>query len=68
MVKHCFWIHVFSSSGYQVYKKRFSHGLGDEDMEAPSSEAVDGDTTKKYGLENRAFESDENDVKAPTRI
>ncbi|KAM4559119.1 ileal sodium/bile acid cotransporter-like [Odontesthes bonariensis] len=57
----CLSSKIQGSQGYQVYKKRFGQGLGDADTEAPSSEAVDGDTTKKYGLENRAFESAEND-------
>ncbi|KAI3355932.1 hypothetical protein L3Q82_004477 [Scortum barcoo] len=53
---------VLSVGGYQAYKKCFGRGSADADSEAPSLEAGDSEPAKvkDYGVENSAFELDEN--------
>ncbi|KAM9347690.1 ileal sodium/bile acid cotransporter [Symphorus nematophorus] len=52
---------VISVGGYQLYKRSCARGSADEDSEAPSLEAGDGekDKDKDYAVENSAFECDE---------
>lgn len=63
MTNQCYWIHVFfSSTAYQIYKKKCGRRPADADFEDPSLEAGDGESAKKKGqaVENSAFEFDDN--------
>lgn len=62
ITNECFWICVFSSTGYQSYKKLCGLSSADADREAPSLEAGDNEAAKEkdYAVENSAFEFDEN--------
>lgn len=53
---------LFSSTAYRLYKKRCARVSADEDSEAPALEADNAELgkAKRYGVENGAFELDEN--------